>query len=188
MAGEAGAASAALGGAAGRGAGAGDAYAQRAGAARAGVRHARCPGLAARGNEADSPALGDGVGVLGHGLDPVELGHAQAPHQERAQHASRRREDERRPERAVRRHCDVEPLARETAGHAREAAEAKDWALAVEHYDAALKSLPGLDTPALERSARRIRLSAAKAKLASSDLIAARAVVALLLQHFKQFG
>ena len=53
---------------------------------------------------------------------------------------------------------------------AREAAEAKDWALAVEHYDAALKSLPGLDTPALEHSARRIRLSAAKAKLAELDI------------------
>jgi hypothetical protein len=56
---------------------------------------------------------------------------------------------------------------------ARAAADAKDWALAVEHYDAALTGLPGLDTPALERSARRIRLSSAKAKLAASDLIAA---------------
>lgn len=66
---------------------------------------------------------------------------------------------------------------------ARAAADAKDWALAVEHYDAALKSLPGLDTPALERSARRIRLSAAKAKLAASDLIAARSELSGLVDE-----
>jgi len=66
---------------------------------------------------------------------------------------------------------------------ARAATEAEDWALAVEHYDAALKGLPGLDTPALERSARRIRLSAAKAKLAASDLIAARSELSGLVEE-----
>lgn len=66
---------------------------------------------------------------------------------------------------------------------ARAATEAEDWALAVEHYEAALKGLPGLDTPALERSARRIRLSAAKAKLAASDLIAARSELSGLVEE-----
>ena len=66
---------------------------------------------------------------------------------------------------------------------ARAATEDEDWALAVEHYDAALKGLPGLDTPALERSARRIRLSAAKAKLAASDLIAARSELSGLVEE-----
>ena len=66
---------------------------------------------------------------------------------------------------------------------ARAAADAKDWALAVEHYDAALTGLPGLDTPALERSARRIRLSSAKAKLAASDLIAARSELSGLVDE-----
>ncbi len=57
---------------------------------------------------------------------------------------------------------------------AKESVADKDWAAAVKHYEAAFKELPELDTPQRVRAARRIQLSAAKAKLEASQLIEAR--------------
>lgn len=64
---------------------------------------------------------------------------------------------------------------------ARAAADEGDWAQAVVHYEAALKELPALETNALTHSSQRIKLSAAKAKLEASDLIAARRELADLV-------
>jgi len=57
---------------------------------------------------------------------------------------------------------------------AKAAADKGDWMAAIEHYEAAAKELPTLNTPERVATARRIRLSAAKAKLNSSQLVAAR--------------
>jgi len=57
---------------------------------------------------------------------------------------------------------------------ARAAADKDDWDQAVVHFEAALKELPALETRALTHASQRIKLSAAKAKLEASDLIAAR--------------
>lgn len=57
---------------------------------------------------------------------------------------------------------------------ARAAADSGDWAGAAEHYEAALKELPALETDALVHTSRRIKLSAAKAKLTAAELPAAR--------------
>ena len=64
---------------------------------------------------------------------------------------------------------------------ARAAADSGDWAGAATHYEAALKELPSLETDALMNASRRIKLSAAKAKLTASDLIAARSELASLV-------
>lgn len=56
-----------------------------------------------------------------------------------------------------------------------EAAVAKsDWAGAIKHFEAAAKELPGLDTPERLAASRRIRVSAAKAKLNAAKLVEAR--------------
>ncbi|MEM8709343.1 MAG: hypothetical protein AAGG01_00210 [Planctomycetota bacterium] len=57
---------------------------------------------------------------------------------------------------------------------AKAAAEDGDWKAAIEHYEAAAKELPALNTPERLAASRRIRLSAAKAKLQNSQLVAAR--------------
>lgn len=57
---------------------------------------------------------------------------------------------------------------------ARAAAAKGDWPAAIEHFEAAAKELPGLDTPERLAASRRIRLSAAKAKLNASRLVEAR--------------
>lgn len=64
---------------------------------------------------------------------------------------------------------------------ARAAVSSEDWAKAVTHYEAALKELPSLETDALVQASQRIKLSAAKAKLEASDLIAARRELAALV-------
>lgn len=57
---------------------------------------------------------------------------------------------------------------------ARKAARAEEWATAARHFDAALAEMPDLDTPALERTAMRLRVSSAKAKLQGQLLLEAR--------------
>jgi len=64
---------------------------------------------------------------------------------------------------------------------ARAAADEDDWDQAVVHFEAALKELPALETRALTHASQRIKLSAAKAKLEASDLIAARRELADLV-------
>ncbi|MEM9380773.1 MAG: hypothetical protein AAGB93_12545 [Planctomycetota bacterium] len=69
---------------------------------------------------------------------------------------------------------------------AREASDDGDYAKAAKHYEAALKELPSLETDALLRASRRIKLSAAKAKLTSSQLIDARKELAGLVAELSE--
>ncbi len=61
-----------------------------------------------------------------------------------------------------------------------------DWPGAIEHFELAAKELPTLDTPELVAAARRIRLSAAKAKLSASQLPAARREIKDLVQELSE--
>lgn len=69
---------------------------------------------------------------------------------------------------------------------AKEAAAKGDWPGAIKHYELAAKELPGLDTPQLVASARRIRLSAAKAKLSAEQLPAARREIKDLVKELSE--
>ncbi|MEM6571033.1 MAG: hypothetical protein AAF957_21655 [Planctomycetota bacterium] len=69
---------------------------------------------------------------------------------------------------------------------ARAASDDGDYAKAAKHYEAALKELPSLETDALLRASRRIKLSAAKAKLSSSQLIEARKELASLVGELSE--
>ncbi len=57
---------------------------------------------------------------------------------------------------------------------AKEAAAKGDWPGAIKHLEAAAKELPSLDSPERMATSRRIRVSAAKAKLNASKLVEAR--------------
>ena len=69
---------------------------------------------------------------------------------------------------------------------AKEAAAKGDWPSAIKHYELAAKELPSLDTPELVASARRIRLSAAKAKLSAEQLPAARREIKDLVKELSE--
>ena len=61
-----------------------------------------------------------------------------------------------------------------------------DWPGAIAHFELAAKELPTLDTPELVAAARRIRLSAAKAKLSASQLPAARREIKDLVKELSE--
>lgn len=69
---------------------------------------------------------------------------------------------------------------------ARAAADEGDWAAAAEHYEAALKELPNAEDDSLVSTARRIRLSAAKAKLTSSQLVESRKELIALMDELSE--
>lgn len=69
---------------------------------------------------------------------------------------------------------------------AKAAAAEGDWPGAIKHYELAAKELPGLDTPELVAAARRIRLSAAKAKLSAEKLPAARREIKDLVKELSE--
>ena len=69
---------------------------------------------------------------------------------------------------------------------AKEAAAKGDWPGAIKHFELAVKELPSLDTPELVATARRIRLSAAKAKLSASKLPDARSEIKKLLKELNE--
>ena len=69
---------------------------------------------------------------------------------------------------------------------AKAAAAKGDWPGAIKHFELAAKELPSLDTPELVASARRIRLSAAKAKLSASQLPAARREIKDLVSELSE--
>ncbi|MFT6107935.1 MAG: hypothetical protein ACJA2W_000844 [Planctomycetota bacterium] len=69
---------------------------------------------------------------------------------------------------------------------AREAAATGDWPGAITQFEAAIKELPALDTPERLAASRRIRLSAAKAKLNASRLVEARDEIKDLVKEISE--